>query len=256
MSRAPIALQLYSVRAEVEKDLPATLKEVASMGYKGVEPWGYDGSTDRWMNRGASEVRKLLDDHALACCGFHLSTRALLGDNLQRTIDYNQALGNRFLIIAGDHDRMKSPQGVDGLAKILIDVAKKLQPHGMFTGYHAHGFDFKEVGGQSAWDRLFDQLPRDVIMQLDTGNTADGGGDPIAILRKYPGRARSVHLKEHGGDPGAVIGQGTLDWKTIFELCDTTQPVEWYIVEEETTGGVGFEQARRSMEALQQMGRI
>ena len=40
----PIGLQLYSVRGECVKDLPATLKNVAGIGYAGAEPWGYDGN--------------------------------------------------------------------------------------------------------------------------------------------------------------------------------------------------------------------
>ena len=41
MSKIPIALQLYSIRGECERDLPGTLKAVAKMGYDGVEFAGY-----------------------------------------------------------------------------------------------------------------------------------------------------------------------------------------------------------------------
>ena len=94
------------------------------------------------------------------------------------------------------------------LAGILNDAAEKLAPEGMFTGYHAHGFDFAAVDGEIAWDILFATTPPEVIMQLDIGNCASGGGDPVATLRKFPGRARSVHLKDFGGPEGAVIGEG------------------------------------------------
>lgn len=81
------------------------------------------------------------------------------------------------------------------------------------------------------------------------------GGDPIDVLRKFPGRARSVHLKEAGGPPNSVISEGKLDWKTIFELCDTQQPVEWFVVEEGSRDGSGFDIPRRSLNALKKMGR-
>lgn len=90
--------------------------------------------------------------------------------------------------------------------------------------------------------------------QINTGNCA-GGGDPIDVLRKFPGCACSVHVKQHGGPQGAVIGEGSLDWKTIFGLCDTQQPVEWYIVEEGEPGGSGFDIPRRSLESFRRMGR-
>jgi sugar phosphate isomerase/epimerase len=111
------------------------------------------------------------------------------------------------------------------------------------------------VDGEIAWDILFSNTAPDVIMQMDIGNCANGGGDPIATLRKFPGRAWSVHLKDYGAGPDGVIGEGEADWPTIFQLCDTTQPVEWYVVEEGGADGLGFEVSKRSLEALRRMGR-
>jgi len=255
MSKIPIALQLYSVRGECQKDLPATLKAVADLGYEGVEPWGYGGEGLEWMGFRGPEIRQMLDDNGLTCCGIHLSTGALLGDNLARTIELNQQLGNRFLIIAADSQRMAAVDTILELAGILNDVAEKLKPEGMFTGYHAHGFDFKQIEGQTAWDRLFSHTRPEVIMQMDIGNCASGGGDPIAILRKFPGRARSVHLKDYGGGPDAVIGEGEADWDEIFRLCETSHGTEWYVVEEGGPEGLGFDVSQRSLEALRKMGK-
>ena len=93
-------------------------------------------------------------------------------------------------------------------------------------------------------------------MQLDIGNCANGGGDPVAILRKFPGRARSLHLKEYGGNPGAVLGQGQADWKEIFRLCEETQNTEWYVVEEGGPDGLGFDVSARSLDSLRGMGKV
>lgn len=255
MAKDQIGLQLFSVRGECRKDLPGTLKAVHDIGYGAVEPWGYDGGTVEWQGVPAKDLRKMLDDHGLTCCGMHLHTGALLGDNLARTVELNQTLGNRYLIIAMDKSRMSSAAGIRELADILSDVAGKLKPLGMFTGYHAHGFDFERIGDQTAWDILFSSTPADVVMQLDIGNCANGGGDPIAILRKFPGRARSLHLKDYGGPEGSVIGEGKADWKEIFRLCDTLHKPEWYVVEEGGKDGLGFDVSKRSLESLRRMGR-
>jgi sugar phosphate isomerase/epimerase len=255
MAKIPIGLQLFSVRGECSKDLPATLEAVANAGYVAAEPWGYGGEKVEWMGHSAKALRKMFDDNGLACCGMHLATGALLGDNLARTIELNQALGNRFLIIAADKGRMSSVETIRELAGILNDTAAKLQPHGLFTGYHAHGFDFEQIEGRTAWDRLFSQTRAEVIMQMDIGNCAGGGGDPIAILRKFPGRARSVHLKDYGAPPGGVIGEGEADWDTIFGLCETTAGTEWFVVEEGGPDGLGFDVSARSLQALRRMGK-
>lgn len=254
-NKVPIGLQLFSVRGECNKDLPATLKAVAEIGYVAVEPWGYAGDQLEWMGWTAKDIRKMLDDNGLMCCGIHLTTGALLGDNLSRTIELNQELGNRFLIIAADKDRMSAMDTIMELAQILNDMAEKLQPLGMLTGYHAHGFDFVQFDGQTAWEILFSNTRDEVVMQMDIGNCAGGGGDPIAMLRKFPGRARSVHLKDYGGPPGSVIGEGEADWDEIFRLCETLHHPEWYVVEEGGPDGLGFDVSRRSLEALRCIGK-
>ena len=252
----PIALQLYAVRGECERDLPGCLKQVAACGYAGAEPWGYDGSSLEWQGRHARDIRKLYDENGLKCCGIHLTTDALRGEALARTVEFNRILGNRFLIIAMDQARMKTLAGVMELAGILNEAAKALEKEGMFPGYHAHGFDFEKVeDGRTAWEVLFSNTNPEVIMQIDIGNSVSGGGDPIAMLRKFPNRARSVHLKEFGGPEGSVIGEGKADWPEIFRLCETTQNTEWYVVEEGSSDGTGFDIPRRSREALKKMGK-
>jgi sugar phosphate isomerase/epimerase len=253
--RIPVGFQLWAVRAECDRDLGGALAALAAIGYEGVEPWGYDGREVAWKGRDAAALRRILDDAGLACCGMHVRTEALLGASLARTIELNRALGNRCVVVASDRERMATGAGIRDLARILDDAARSVAPHGMFVGYHAHGFDFARVDGAIAWDTLFSSTRPEVIMQLDNGNCASGGGDPIATLRRFPGRVRSMHLKEHGGAAGAVIGEGAMDWAETFRLCERTQNTEWYVVEEGSTDGAGFDVPRRAWEALRRMGK-
>jgi sugar phosphate isomerase/epimerase len=253
--KVPIGLQLFAVRGEVQKGLAATLDSVAGLGYVAAEPWGYNGEALEWMGHTPQEIRKMYDDSGLACCGFHLATGALLGDNLERTIEMNQILGNKFLIIAADKQRTSQLDTTLELAEILNTVAAKLKPLGMLTGYHAHPFDFGYFGEETAWEVLFSNTTDDVVMQMDIGNCANGDGDPIKMLRKFPGRAKSIHLKDYGGEPGSVIGEGKADWDTIFELAETQHNPEWYVVEEGSEDGTGFDVPKRSLEALARMGK-
>lgn len=251
----PIGLQLYSVRGEVQRDLAATLAGIAKIGYAGVEPWGYNGETETWQGLSGAALRRLLDDHGLRCCGIHLTTSAIQPENLARTVALNHALGNRFLIVAADAKRMASRTGIAELAGILDTAAETLAAEGMQTGYHAHGFDFALVDGQPAWNHLFASTRPEVVMQMDIGNCAGGGGDPMDALRRFPGRARSLHLKEFGGPAGAVIGEGDADWPEIFRLAEETHGVEWYVVEEGSDDGNGLEIPARSLAALRAMGK-
>ncbi|MBM3495424.1 MAG: sugar phosphate isomerase/epimerase [Armatimonadetes bacterium] len=270
MSKVPIGLQLYSVRQECANDLKGTLARVAEIGYVAAEPWGYGGDKVEWMGMSAEALRAEYDANDLTCCGMHISTGALIGDNLKRTVELNATLGNRFLIIAADSARMASLAGIEELAGILNTASDALQSApspslprggggkgggGMFCGYHAHGFDFATVEGDTAWNHLFRRTKHAVIMQMDVGNCANGGGDPYGPLREFVGRARTVHLKEWGVPGNPVPGEGVGDWPEIFRLCETLHKTEWYVVEQEDPSGLGFDTPARALAALKAMGK-
>ncbi len=114
-------------------------------------------------------------------------------------------------------------------------MAERLQPYGMRTGYHNHWVEFQPMDGELPWDTFFGNTRHDVIMQLDIGNALHGGGDPIPYIARYPGRAITVHLKEHSAtDPTALIGEGDVPWQRVFDLCEREGKTEWYIVEQES----------------------
>ena len=247
--KIPIALQLYSVRQDCEKDLPAVLQAVAKIGYKGVEFAGYYG-------RDAAQLRKLLDDNGLKCCGTHIGLDTLQGDKLSKTVEFNKTLGNPFLIVSW----MPTPTTLAAAIQVAKDfnaLAAKVKPEGMRVGYHAHGGDFHKIEGQTFWDIFFSNTDPQVVMQLDVGNCIDGGGDPYAILKKFPGRAATIHIKEHGGKPGAAIGDGKVKWDQIFRLCEKPGGTQWYIVEQEGYGSTTpLQSVEKCFENLRKMGKV
>jgi sugar phosphate isomerase/epimerase len=245
-AKIPVGLQLYSVREQCAKDLPGVLAAVAKIGYKGVEFAGYHG-------RKAKELRKMLDDNGLVACGTHTPYETILPAKLKETIQFNRTIGNKFLIVPW----MEAKSKAEWLekAKLFNQVADEVEPAGQFVGYHAHAHDFQKFEGVSAWDLFFGNTKPSVIMQLDTSNCRDGGADPLEVLKKYPGRARSLHIKASGGGPDAVIGEDKIDWPAVFEFCETKGKTEWYVLEHES-GKDPLEAVKRSYEALKKMGKV
>jgi sugar phosphate isomerase/epimerase len=250
MANLPIGLQLYSVREDCARDLPGVLKAVAKMGYAGVEFAGYHGY-------GAQDLRRMLDDAGLVCCGTHASLDSLLGDALPATIAFNQALGNPYLVVPGLAEKYRDSAAAWRETAALFDrLAGQVAPHGMRVGYHNHFHEFQPMDGQLPFDIFFGGTRADVIMQVDNGNAMHGGGDPIAALRRYPGRAITVHLKEYAsGYDKALIGEGDVDWKTTFELCETIGGTQWYIVEQESHAYPPMECVERCLRNLRAMGK-
>jgi sugar phosphate isomerase/epimerase len=247
--KIPIGLQLYSVRNVAAKDPPGTLEAIAKMGYEGVEFAGY-------YDLKAEDLRKILDKNGLRCCGTHLPLDAITGDALKSTVEFNKVLGNKYLIVAMlPPANMASLAALIDTAKLLTDVAGQVKESGMRVGYHAHPQDFTPVADRIPWDVIFSNAGPDVCMQLDVGHCLKEGGDPVAILKKFPHRSATIHLKEFGGPKGAVIGEGTAPWKEIFEVCETTGDTEWYIAEQEVYRTSPMESVQLCLKNLRKMGK-
>jgi len=245
--KIPIGLELYSVRNELPKDFVGVIQQLGKMGYQGVEFAGYYG----WDQKPV-ELRKLLDDNGLKCCGTHTALPTLEGDNLKRTIELHKTLGNKFLICPSLSAR--DAAGWMNLAKKFNDIAARAKESGMLVGYHSHAGDYKKFDGKTAWEIFFDNTNPEVVHQLDTGNTLEGGGDPLALIKKYPGRTKTTHIKEHGGPPAAAVGEGTIDWKTLLAAYESVGGTEWYIVEHET-GNTPLVSVKKCLDNLHKMGR-
>jgi sugar phosphate isomerase/epimerase len=226
--KIPVGVQVYSVRTLAEKDLAGTLAKIAKMGYDGVEFAGYYGHS-------AQDIRKMLDDNGLVCCGSHTPMEDLSDQKLAATLEFNKTLGNKYVIVPWLAPNEANPkEGWLTYAKRFNELAEKLKPQGMRIGYHNHAHDFQPLDGTTGWDLLFSNTSKDVIMQLDTGNAMDGGADPLPYLRRYPGRAVTIHLKEFSAtNKNAILGEGDIKWTDLFKLCHTVGGTKWYIIEEE-----------------------
>lgn len=250
MSKIPIGVQLYSVREDCARDLPGTLKAIAEMGYSGVDFAGY-------YDHSAGELRQMLDDLGLKCCGTHIPLDKLLGDALPATAEFNLTLGNKYLVIPWLAEQYRdSPGAWKKTAELFSQIADRLEPYNLLVGYHNHTVEFEMMDGKSGFDWFYENTGPTVIMQMDTGNALHGGGDPVDYLKRYADQATTVHLKEFSPtNPDALIGEGDIDWDGIFNICDNSGKTDWYIVEQESYPYKPLETIKRCLEALRKMGK-
>ena len=251
--RIPIAVQLYSVRDDSKTDFDAALEQVAAMGFEGVEFAGYFTYAER-----ASDLRKRLDALNLKAAGTHIGLATLQGDALKRTINFHQAIGCRFLVVPSDKT-FTDPEQSKGLAETFNRLAETLKPLGMACGYHNHTGEFAKDGDKTYWDLFAERTSSDVILQQDCGWTFAAGFDPVAYVRKYPGRSRTVHFKPtvKQGEPGkrAILGQDSVDWRAVYEACASAGGTEWIVVEQETypDGKTPMDCTRESLAGLKKL---
>jgi sugar phosphate isomerase/epimerase len=229
--KLPIGLQVYSVRGEAQKDLAGVIAQVAEMGYEGVEFAGY-------YNWPAEKIRKLLDQYKLKCCGTHTAVTTLMGDEFAKTVEFNKTIGNKNLIAPGIPGNMQPDSKAAWVlfAKLMTELAGKAKEQGMRVGYHNHAGEFDAKGGFIPWEVFASNSGKDVILQVDIGHVARSGADPAKYMEKFPGRLITVHVKDFAkGKPDPVIGEGEVDWPTMFRICEGAGGTEWYIIEDEST---------------------
>ena len=255
----PIGLELFSVRRELARDLPATLSAVSKMGYQVVEFYApYLG----WTIPYAKGVRTQLDDLGLRCYSTHNPSSALMGgETMAKAIEINQVLGARHIIMASPPPNTATIEDWTRVSGQLSAASEQLKPHGLFAGFHNHKIEWLPLtGGQRIMDVLAANTPPEFVLQFDVGTCLEAGADPIAWVTAHPGRIRSVHLKDWA--PGSeadqkgyrvLFGEGVAPWKRILDTVESVGGVEFYLMEQEGSRFSELETAQRCLATWRKM---
>ena len=247
----PIGTQLWCVRKQLAGDVPGTLKALGALGYEAVE-------LENAFGKSGAEWKTHLDAAGLKACGFHHTLAELSGDKLAASVEFNQAIGNRNLIIRSlAPETYNSADLLKKTADQVNEVAERLKPHKMRVGYHNHTKDFNRIDGEFWWNRFADQTAKDVILQFDTGNASEMEGvTPQAFIQRNAGRTVSMHVKPFSKkDPNAYLGKDELDWPAIMTAAETKGGIEWYIIEYEKEGVPPLEALKANLEAFKKLRR-
>jgi sugar phosphate isomerase/epimerase len=254
----PIGLELYSVRDELARDLPNTLKSVAKTGYEVVE---FFAPYYNWSFPKAKEVRALMDDLGLRCYSTHNGMASFADrDGMAKAIELNQILGCKIIVLSSAGNM----HGVDDWKKLgekLTAASEELKSHGLRAGYHNHQTEWKPIDGSlRSMDVLAANTPEEFVLQLDVGTCVNAGADPVAWINANPGRIRCLHLKDWA--PGeesqnksyrVLFGEGVCPWKEIFAAAEATGGVEYYLIEQEGSRYSEFETAQRCLDTWKSM---
>ena len=186
----PVALQLYSVRNEMEKDFAGTIKKVAALGYQGVEFAGLFGLS-------AQEVKDICADAGVEAVSAHVPLDDLLAD-LAGTVAKYKEIGCKYIVIPYLPEERRP--GFADFEKTLAEMAvigEECKKQGLQLLYHNHDFEFVKLGDKYGLDVMYDTVPADLLAtELDTCWVNVGGEEPAPYVLKYTGRAPVVHLKD------------------------------------------------------------
>ncbi len=248
----PIAIQLYSVRDEMEKDFLGTVKKVKSLGYEGVEFAGLFGKT-------GLEVKAICEEVGVTPVSAHVPYFDML-ENPEAVLKEYKDIGCKYVAVPYLTEECRP--GTDGWASTVEGIRKigaAAKELGIQLLYHNHDFEFIKIDGEYALDILYSEIPSEYLQtEIDTCWVNVGGENPSAYIEKYSGKAPVVHLKDfHGSksdgplykligiddnEPEAEnkntfefrpVGYGVQDFKAILDASEKAG-AEWVVVEQDS----------------------
>ncbi len=242
---APIGLQLYSVRQALSQDFAGTVRQVAAMGYLGVETAGFPGTTP-------ADARRLFDDLGLTVIAAH--SPLPLGEKKNEVLDTLGALGCPYLVCAWlkPEEYFSTADQVRRAADLLNEGSEVARANGLTLVYHNHHFEYLPVAeGPLAYTLLKQHLAPEVMVEIDTYWVKVAGCDPIAVIREWGQRAPLLHIKDGPGvrgEPMTAVGEGIMDIPAVVAAGEGA--TRWLIVELDSCATDMLEAVERSYRYL------
>ncbi|SEO53233.1 sugar phosphate isomerase/epimerase [Paenibacillus sp. OV219] len=247
--RQKFAAQLYTLRNELKKDFPGTLKELKKMGWSAVQIDGLHGNDPR-------EIAAVMDELGLHTAGMHVGLERMKYD-LPAVLQEASLFKTKDFICHSLPDELMNPEGYRSVRNDLRQVASQVTDLGLRAGYHNHDFEFHtSLDGQYALDYVLELDPvNPVYPEIDTYWVKKAGLDPLSYIRQYAGRMPILHLKDmtsDGREYFAEIGTGVIDFVPIIAWGEQSG-VEWYCVEQDYCPGNPLDSIALSFDNLQKM---
>jgi sugar phosphate isomerase/epimerase len=238
-----VGIQLYSLRDDARRDLERTLADIAAIGYKDVEMLGSMNN----FGMPVAQLRAVLDRNGLRAPSTHVSGGVV--DDLERNLDEAQTLGHQYLVVASLP--IRGTRTLDDYrlwADRLNEAGRRARPRGVWIGFHNHGNDMTPIDGVVPYDVLVERTDASLVRhQLDTGNTAMGGKDPLEYMRRYGQRYWSFHIKDVsriGATSDTELGKGIIDFRRLMASIENIDE-KFLFVEQETYPGAPVDSLRR-----------
>ena len=255
--KGPIGLQLYSLREQFARDVPATLDQVRGFGIKYVELAGTYGVTPE-------KFKQELDARGLKAISAHFSFEQCR-DHIEDVAKDAKALGLEYVGCAWiPHKDPFDEKSCREAAAIFNRAGEALAKQGLKFFYHTHGYEFLPHGNGTLFDLLMAETKAAFVRyEMDVFWIVHPGQDPVKLLEKYGRRFELMHVKDmKKGTPTGLftghsdvtnnvpLGTGVIDWSAIFKAAQKAG-VKWYFIEDESPTSV--EQIPQSLSYLEKL---
>ncbi|MDR1645497.1 MAG: sugar phosphate isomerase/epimerase [Tannerellaceae bacterium] len=241
-AKKQIGLQLYSLRDDMRKDPDGTLKAVAGMGYQLLESYGY---RDRqYFGKTPSDFKKQLADLGMKMTSSHTGFNVYASDTdaawdaVKQNMEDTRMAGAKWIVQAGyPGSRYTRLDEVKKLAATFNRIGELAKTFGLNFAYHNHTDEFNAIERQIPYQKYIELTDKELVtFQMDIGHVANVMGDYVGYLIKYPGRFRTLHIRDTDLTTKAPteFGEGDVRLNEVFALFPTPgSGLEDYFVEQE-----------------------
>jgi sugar phosphate isomerase/epimerase len=238
--KGPLGVQLYTFRVLAQKDPVAMLDSVRALGFTLVEGGStYGMPMERYL--------QLLRERGIRTTSM-LASYEKFRDSSDAIVAQARALGAKYAGIAWYPHSGAFTEAAARRAIADFNVfGRKMKDAGLTFVYHTHGYEPVPFGDGTLLDLMIRETdPELVKLEMDVLWTWLPGGDPVALIKKYPGRFKLMHIKDlkpglprgslTGGLPEelqAPPGEGQIPWPALLRAA-AQDGVEYYYIEDET----------------------
>jgi sugar phosphate isomerase/epimerase len=255
--KGPAGLQLYSLRGEFARNVPATLEKVRGYGIRHVELAGT-------YNLSPEKFKELIDANGLNPVSAHFPFERLR-DDIENVAREARILGVKYVGVAwiphsGEFDEKQCREAI----AVFNKAGEALSRHGLKVFYHPHGYEFRPHGNGTLLDLMMAETdPKVVSFEMDVYWIVHPGHDPVKLLEKYGSRWELMHVKDmkKGVKTGeitgrsdvnnnVVLGTGQMDWPAILKAAEKAGVKYYFIEDESVSAGEQIPQSLRYLEQL------
>jgi len=250
-NKKPLAIQLYTIRDAVADNLEKSLERLAKLGFKQLEIYGYDG---RFFGKSRTEFQSILNNVGLEVISSHHTTgmihneKGTLLNDWEKSVEDLHFVGSKYMVCSYLFDEERTLEHYRKLPELLDRSGEITNKAGIGFAYHNHDFEFEKLENKTVYDFILDNTDSDLVkMELDLYWISKAGFNPLDYFEKYPKRFPLWHVKDMKAKTKdfAEIGNGIIDFKTIFEAKEKAGLQYWFLEQDSSDKDI-FESIRIS----------
>jgi sugar phosphate isomerase/epimerase len=238
--KGPLGVQLYTFRVLAKQDPIAMLDTVRKLGFTMLEGGStYGMPMERYL--------EVLRSKGLRTTSM-LASYERFRDSSDAVVAQAKALGAKYAGIAWYPHQGAFTEADARKAITDFNVfGRKMKDAGLTFVYHNHGYEPHPYGDGTLLDLIIRETdPELVKFEMDVLWTWLPGVDPVALIKKYPGRFKLMHIKDlkpglprgslTGGlpeDQQVAPGEGQVPWAALLKAAED-DGFEYYYIEDET----------------------